>query len=228
MLLALDTSGAVSVAVLDDTAETVLAHRHDAATRRHAEVLVPFIDECLTEAGGARRDLTAVVVGRGPGPFTGLRVGLVTARTLAFALGIEALGVSGLDALAGRAAAAHPEARTLGVATDARRKEVYWATYRAADGRPVRTAGPAVDRPAVAAETLAATDVVVGRGTVLYAEALGTAPAADDLLDVDAAWLARVAVAARAAGEDLSSTEPLYLRGADAKVPSAPKSALGS
>ena len=106
-----------------------------------------------------------MVAGTGPGPFTGLRVGLVTAAALADALAIPAYGVCSLDGLAVRAGGEH--GRVLAV-TDARRREVYWAAY--ADG--VRIAGPAVDRPADLAGRVAdlGVEVACGAGARQYAE----------------------------------------------------------
>ena len=89
-----------------------------------------MIAEVLADAGVDRRELTSVVVGTGPAPFTGLRVGLVTARTLALALGIPARGVPSLDAIALRASRPCRAGTEVLVATDARRREVYWSRYR--------------------------------------------------------------------------------------------------
>jgi tRNA threonylcarbamoyladenosine biosynthesis protein TsaB len=119
----------------------VLAERTVIDGRRHAELLAPGIAHVLADAGATASDLTAVAVGVGPGPFTGLRVGLVTARALADALSIPVTGVCTLDILAAEVAATD---RFL-VATDARRREVYWAVY---DETGRRTEGPHVDRPA--------------------------------------------------------------------------------
>ena len=99
MLLALDTATpAVTVAVADGA--TVLADATAVDPRRHGELLAPAVESVLRTAGVDRRELTAIAVGTGPGPFTGLRVGLVTARTLGHALGIPVLGVCTLDVLA--------------------------------------------------------------------------------------------------------------------------------
>ncbi|GEA86262.1 tRNA (adenosine(37)-N6)-threonylcarbamoyltransferase complex dimerization subunit type 1 TsaB [Cellulomonas cellasea] len=130
-VLALDTSSSVAVALTDETGRT-LAARSAPEQRHHAELLAPMIDAVLTEAGVDRTQVTAVVAGTGPAPYTGLRVGLVTARTLALALGVPVQGVSSLDALAAEAAdrlglAVGDEVL---VASDARRREVYWARYR--------------------------------------------------------------------------------------------------
>src|SRR5690606_20485160 len=103
----------------------VLAQAWDPEPRKHAERLAPLIVAALADAGVERTDLTGVVVGTGPAPFTGLRVGLVTARVMAKALGIPALGISTLDALAAQAVAdlGLPAGREVLVATDAKRRE---------------------------------------------------------------------------------------------------------
>ena len=221
MILAIDTSGAVSAAVV--AGEEILASRMDARARHHDEVLLQMIDQVLTDAGITRGDLTGVVVGRGPGPFTGLRVGLVTARSIAAMLRLPLHGLSSLDGLALQAHRQHPEARSIGVALDARRSEVYWATYRA--GEQLSTVDePAVSAPGVAAASLNGCDVLVGAGAHLWPELTPTG----DLQHVDAGHLALAAAVQQAAGADLSSTEPMYLRAPDAKKPTGRKSALGA
>jgi tRNA threonylcarbamoyl adenosine modification protein YeaZ len=224
LLLALDTATPAVTAALYD-GSTVLAEAGGSDARRHAELLAPAVAEVLARAGASSSDLTDVAVGTGPGPFTGLRVGLVTARMTASALGLPLHGVSTLDALAAQAledGAVAPGTEFL-VATDARRREVYWAAYRA-DGTsavPQRLTGPSVDRPA---------DVprdgrpVVGRGAELYADSLGPALAP---LDPSAAALARLVVRRLAAGDDLSDVEPRYLRRPDVHEPAGRKSVLG-
>lgn len=222
MLLALDTSAAVTVALHDGTDAVGSALAHD--PRRHAELLVPMVDTVLREAGAGRGDLTAVAVGRGPGPFTGLRVGLVTARTLALALDVPLHGVCSLDALAQQAV----DEGVVGggerfvVATDARRREVYWGRYRAEAQAAVPVGGPQVALPA---DVPLDGDVVVGRGAAVHPDLLRAVP--DGPLDPDARALARVVARRLAAGDDLSSTAPLYLRRPDATEPGAPKSVLG-
>jgi len=99
LVLALDTSGAAVTAALHD-GRAVVARRSTPDARRHAELLAPSITAVLDEAGASRGDITAVAVGVGPGPFTGLRAGVVTARVLGLALGVEVAGVCSLDALA--------------------------------------------------------------------------------------------------------------------------------
>ena len=141
IVLALDTSTpAVTAGLvrLERGALTVLAERITTDARAHAERLTPNVLAALAEAALTMADLDAVVVGCGPGPFTGLRAGMATAAAYGHALGIPVHGVCSLDAIGVRTAG-----DTL-VVTDARRREVYWARYR--DG--VRTAGPAVNSPA--------------------------------------------------------------------------------
>ena len=214
LLLALDTaSAAVSVALHDG--DSVVVSRSGESSPRHVELLTPLVSEALAAIGGAATDLTAVAVGIGPGPFTGLRVGLVSARTFGFALGVDVLGVCSLDAVAAGAVAAGLDAPEFLVATDARRREVYWARYQLdPGGLPVRIEGPAVALPAdVPRKELP----VVGRGGDLYPDLLG--PAVPPL-DPPAAALATLAVH----GEPyLMPAEPLYLRRPDATMPGARK-----
>ncbi|HSE69249.1 MAG TPA: tRNA (adenosine(37)-N6)-threonylcarbamoyltransferase complex dimerization subunit type 1 TsaB [Nocardioidaceae bacterium] len=209
MLLAFDTATpAITVAVHDG--DRVVAETSTVDAMRHGELLAPGIDAVLREAGIVRADLTGIAVGVGPGPFTGLRVGLVTARTLAAVLRIPVHGVCTLDVLAAEAVAAGLVDGPFHVATDARRKEVYWATYDA-EGR--RTDGPVVVRPADVA-----TDApVVGRGPVLYADSFprGLAPE-----HPRAGVLAEVVHTKQVTVLD---PEPLYLRRPDAVAPGKPK-----
>jgi tRNA threonylcarbamoyladenosine biosynthesis protein TsaB len=210
VLLALDTATpAVTVALADG--DRVLAERTMVDARRHGELLTPAIAAVLAEAGVDRTDLTAVAVGTGPGPFTGLRVGLVTARTLGAVLSIPVLGVCTLDTLA--LAAEIDEA--FRVVTDARRKEVHWAAYRPGSAGPERVDGPYVASPADAAWDGPA----VGAGAELYAEAFPghRAPLHPRAADV-ARWVAR--------GLPTSAPDPLYLRRPDAAEPGARKSVL--
>lgn len=226
LTLGIDTSGAVSVAVA--SGETVLSVLTDERARHHDEVLMAMIETALDRAGGERADIARVVAGRGPGPFTGLRVGLVTARSIAAVLGAQLVGLSSLDALAQEAAEINPRATRIGVALDARRQEVYYGLYDVQrDGDRVRvipSLAPSVGAPADAALALAGADILVGSGAHLYADAL---PPTGELCHADAGALIRAAVGAEAHGADLSSTEPLYLREADAAKPTRKKSALG-
>lgn len=133
LVLAIDTSTpAVTAGVVAVSAEAVrtLAARVTIDARAHAEVLTPQILDALAEVGKRPTDVAAVVVGAGPGPFTGLRVGMATAAAFADALGIPAYGVCSLDAIAYDVAVTSGADEDVLVVTDARRREVYWARYR--------------------------------------------------------------------------------------------------
>ncbi len=210
ILLAIDTSTtAITVAIHDGSA--VLAEVTTLDARAHAEHLAPNIVTALADARLQVADLTDVAVGIGPGPFTGLRVGIVTGRTLAFARGIPVHGVPSLDALAWEHWWTGARGPVL-VATDARRKEVYWAAYLLTDQGIDRYAGPSVGRAGSLPEEVRGLPCV-GRGARLYAEAL---PHAVGPLDVSGGALAALAVARLAAGVDLGDLEPIYLRRPDA------------
>lgn len=210
LLLAIDTSGpAVSVAVHDGS--DVVATASGEGTMAHGELLAPAVRDALADAGRTTADLTDVAVGVGPGPFTGLRVGIVTARTLASTLGLAAHGVCSLDALALDAAAQGSVDGEHLVAIDARRREVYWARYvPGPDGRPRRVDGPHVEKPADVARAHPGLPVV-GRGGSLYADLL---TAVDGPLDASAAALARGVVDGVV---EVLPLEPLYLRRPDAQ-----------
>ncbi len=216
ILLALDTSGACVTAAVHRQGH-VLAEASVRDPRRHAELTAPMVEDVLAAAGVDRRRLTAVAVGVGPGPFTGLRVGIVTARVLGAALGVHVPGLCSLDALA----AATPGEGDLVVATDARRREVYWARYRRGPWGAERVEGPHVG----SAEDVPVRDTdVTGRGCLLYPDELG--PSAGPL-DVEAGALAHVVAGRLAAGgHGLLPPVPLYLRRPDAQEPGARKRVL--
>ncbi|HWE88424.1 MAG TPA: tRNA (adenosine(37)-N6)-threonylcarbamoyltransferase complex dimerization subunit type 1 TsaB, partial [Pseudonocardiaceae bacterium] len=184
----------------------------------HGELLTPHIQDVLAEAGIAASALDAIVCGAGPGPFTGLRVGMVTAAALADALEIPAFPVVSLDAIGHDAGTDEP----LLVATDARRREIYWASY--ADGR--RTEGPHVEKPTAVAERLTELGVrrVAGQGGRLYAEVLGL-PVVEPAFPSPAALVA-VAAAALRSGAPPAPLTPLYLRRPDAVEPGSAKKVL--
>lgn len=227
-VLALDTSATVAVALLDDSG-AVLAARSDDQQRHHAELLAPMVAAVLADAGVDRTALTSVVVGTGPAPFTGLRVGLVTARTLGLALGVPVRGVPSLDAVAVAASRVLDPGTTVLVATDARRREVYWSLYRVdgAGGVEVLVTPEVGAADDVAADPRVAGAVVVGRGALLY-PVLGPAPDLDDrgLVDPDPAALAAVATQRLERGEELP-TVPLYLRRPDVTPAASRKRVLG-
>jgi tRNA threonylcarbamoyl adenosine modification protein YeaZ len=210
VLLAFDTATPFVTVALYDGEDVVVEERSE-QRMKHGEQLAPLIDAALTRAGIVRQDLTALAVGVGPGPFTGLRVGLVTARTLAFVLDLPVYGVCSLDVIAVQAVhGERPITTEFTVATDARRKEVYLAAY---DEQGRRFDGPDVLRPADAATD----QPVAGEGAVLYPESF---PDARAPVLPSAGWLARVVAEELA---ELRDPEPMYLRRPDAIAPGAPK-----
>ncbi|MCL2454804.1 MAG: tRNA (adenosine(37)-N6)-threonylcarbamoyltransferase complex dimerization subunit type 1 TsaB [Micrococcales bacterium] len=217
--LALDTSAGLAVAIVGDDG-AALARSGDPEPRRHAEQLTPHVAGVLADAGLTARDLTGIVVGTGPAPFTGLRAGLVTARTLGYALDIPVLGVPSLAAVATRALdlVGSDDAQHVVVVTDARRREVYWARYaRDADLGVRAVDGPGVCAPGEVPTTGA---TLAGRAAHLVAGDPLDPEVASELanLDPDPVALVAVALALRSHGEP-TPTEPLYLRRPDA-VPS--------
>jgi len=196
VILAIDTSLGTSVAVVGGTIVTESATTD---TRSHAEHIGVFIDRVLTDSGLTPADVTTVVVGIGPGPFTGLRVGI--AAGIAFAVGrdIPVLGISSHDAVA-----IGMEACT--VVTDVRRRELAWTTYR--DG--VVVAGPALTTEATLATDVDLTEFPDVRAVTVSAAMLATA--AQGRID---------------RGDDLSSLAPLYLRAPDATPSNGPKRVSG-
>ena len=242
-ILTIDTSAVASAALLNfdplDHVRTVelVANFATADTRSHAEVLAPGIKELFSDPVAEGPALDAIVVGTGPGPFTGLRAGIAMARTLSFTWNVPLFGMMSLDALAQQVfdAPAYRDGRAVGplamndfvIATDARRKEVYWAKYSVRaellDGPHV---GPASDIPALQA---------FGAGAGLYREVLESGGATVDQLFAEAqptavelgrAAARKIIAAGSLAEAGLLDSTPLYLRESDAKVPGPRKRAL--
>ena len=248
LVLALDSSATASVALARvhgseaGASFEILARYESEDTRSHAEVMGPYAQAALQDAGVRGEDLDAILTGTGPGPFTGLRAGIVTARALGFAWSVPVYGMMSLTALAERAvsgvvageenaerafasaeSAELVEGAELLVLSDARRREVYSARYR------VNAAGYSlVDGPNVcpASEILPGEgpSYAYGYGAGLYAEALEehgwTIVESAREVHPHAEYL--VAAAARLGVENLSEdTSAQYLRDSDAKVPAA-------
>ena len=216
LIIAFDTATpAVTVALHDGRG--VVAHEADVDARRHGELLAPAIRAVLSSAGAGLDDLTAVAVGIGPGPYTGLRVGLVTAQVFGSALGIAVHGICTLDIIAAGARRA-AGGREFVVATDARRREVYWARYGTGGER---LSSPRVGLPAELATELPAGCPIAGQGPRLYPD-LASFQVMEPAFP-DAADLAEITVDRTARGLPPSPAEPLYLRRPDAREPGRPK-----
>ncbi|MDP9642549.1 tRNA threonylcarbamoyl adenosine modification protein YeaZ [Actinopolyspora lacussalsi] len=225
LVIALDTSTPAVTAGLVELADTrphSLAERVTVNPRAHGELLTPQLLDVLAEGGHQLGEVDAIVVGAGPGPFTGLRVGMVTAAALGHASGTRVYPVSSLDAIAARTEGNSP----LLVLTDARRSEVYWAAYgsRKPYGVRERLTEPAVDRPEELPARLEGLHVraAAGESAALHAPDLG-------LEVVEPAYpspegIVAVAGAEVVAGADPRPLVPMYLRRPDAAAPGPPKS----
>lgn len=207
--LAVDTSTTVAAGLARGGRTVARALVGD--SHSHAELLVPTIEGLLARAGLSWAGLTAIGVGVGPGPFTGLRVGMTTAMTAGIAAGLPVKGVCSLDVLAAQwSAAGAPEAFV--IASDARRRELYWAEYRHGE----RVGAPRVGAPAELPELPTAGPGVDVAAGLLSGRCPEGAPTR-----IDAGFLAAHLDELPDAG-----LEPLYLRTPDAELPSARKSAL--
>jgi tRNA threonylcarbamoyl adenosine modification protein YeaZ len=228
LVLALDTATAATsvrvVAVEPGQEPTSRAERRHVDPRGHGEWLALLIDEALAEADARPRWLTAIVAGTGPGPFTGLRVGLATAAAMGQALRVPTYGVCSLDGIGavptGPPVSGDPAgAERVLVATDARRREIYWAVYQS--GR--RLTEPAVDRPADVLPALVEYGVrrAYGEGALRYRSVLGL-PVAPEPLYPDPATLAAVAADRIVTGAPSERLAARYLRRPDAAEPHRP------
>lgn len=215
LVLALDTATpAVTAGVVEVSADAAATRSirvtHDA--RKHGELLLPGVLAACAEAGVALPDVDAVVVGVGPGPFTGLRVGMVTAAALGDALGVPVHGVCSLDAIAAEVVdeGADPGGPLL-VVTDARRREVYWAAY----DRRRRISGPHVEAPSALADRIPGLGAVAAAGASAGVTGLRVVPPGAP----GPAGLVACALDALRAGVRPGLLEPLYLRRPDAVAP---------
>jgi tRNA threonylcarbamoyl adenosine modification protein YeaZ len=209
VVLGIDTATVVNVGLA--AGAEVLAVGTVADARAHAEQLLPQVRRILADGGCRLADVDHLVVGMGPGPFTGLRVGIATAQMLSMVGSIPLHGVCSLDVLAVQYAAQWLPEDGFVVATDARRREVYWAAYAASGAR---LDGPRVGRPDDVPQM-----PVIGPAAELYPDRLITAPGPRSL---DPGVLARMGPSLPSVGSD-----PLYLRRADATEPTRRKSVLG-
>lgn len=203
-VLAIDTSVGVSVAILRSSGELTQSQAVDHGMQ--GELTAELISQVVADSGLEISEITEVVVGVGPGPFTGLRVGLVTAAVFAHARNIPIHGICSLDAIA------FDYAKPCVVVTDARRKELYWARYE-----DKRIGEPQVSKP----EDLLAQfpdSEFVGPGAQLYPDFIS-----GKVSELKAGSLARLFASGTAQLVDVS---PMYLRKPDAVEPTTRKSVL--
>lgn len=209
LTLGVDTSTAVCVGLA--RGGEVLATLRVDDPRAHAEQLMPLIEDLCRQQGITLSELDEVAVGVGPGPYTGLRVGVVTGRVLAHLAGLEPHPVCSLDVLATQwVIGADAPGGEFIVCTDARRHELYWARYGAA--------GQRLDGPHVSAPDALPQDLPAG-GPGCAARGLTSAPGAPEQLDAGV-------LAAHWTNLPDVGLEPLYLRDPDATVPTTRKATL--
>jgi tRNA threonylcarbamoyl adenosine modification protein YeaZ len=215
-----------------DTDAGIAIERSELDPRRHAELLTPLIGQVLDQAQVTLRDVDLIVTGVGPGPYTGLRVSVVTATTLGLVLGVPVVGVCTLDGFAYDAV--REAARPVVVATDARRRELYWATY---DDTGRRIDGPMVSKPDVIAARYES-DVVGTAASHVRSDATDASLRCGSLADV-ATWALAAGASIPTVAADMQWSDqdgdgsgsvplntlllprPLYLRHPDAQVPLA-------
>lgn len=202
--LVIDTSSGTSVAVFADG--TLLSEANFEDTMKHAERIGVAIEQVLASAKITPKEIGSVVVGRGPAPFTGLRIGIAAATTFALGRSVPLFGVVSLDAIAlAELSASRVEGEALLVTADARRGEVYWGLYAGTSGLPKALRGPSVGK---------LTDVL----TELDAAGIGYRRSQ---AKITAGWLGRAFELQLAAGVESHDASPLYLREADAVAPAA-------
>ena len=201
VILAIDTSAGTSIALVDG--ETVLALRSTPDTMRHAEVIGEMIRDVLVEAGISASQVTHVAAGMGPGPFTGLRVGIAAAYAFSFGSGAQLLPMVSHHAIA----LEHLDddrCNNLVVTTDARRKEEYVSFYNGLDEDdcPIVAMEPMIQKPG---------------------EMIATESAYVQATEVNAGWLGILAQRMLVAGRAFPEAEALYLRSPDVTLSNGPK-----
>jgi len=203
-VLAIDTSAGISVAYVGGNGERI--EKELDAHNLHGELAVQMIHDVLEAAQVSPQDVTDVVIGVGPGPFTGLRVGITCAKVFGFARNIPVHGICSLDAVA------HDFGKPCVVVTNARRKELYWAEFT--DGR---VGEPQVSLPQDLAAAFPEAQFV-GPGVDIYPEIIP-----GEVVKLRAAALADLFLSGRA---QLVPVSPMYLRAPDATEPGKPKTVL--
>lgn len=203
-ILAIDTSVGVSVAILEN--QNILAQFTDISHGIQGELTSAKISQLLKQTDLSSNDIDKVLVGVGPGPFTGLRVGIATAQAFSFALNIPHFGICSLDAVA------YEFGKPCVVVTDARRKELYWARYE-----KNKIAGPAVATPAELV-ALQADCIFIGPAAALCPEFIN-----GEVMPLTAGALGQLYASGEA---ELLPARPLYLRKPDAQESTVRKSVL--
>ena len=231
LVLGIDTSTQVCVGLARDG--EVLASVATGDSRSHAELLIPTIRSMMAREKVEVKDLTGIAVGMGPGPYTGLRVGIAAAQMLAMVHDIQLYHVCSLDILGLNWGLTHPQGDFI-ACTDARRKELYWARYDnyglRKDGPfvtssdeipPLPCVGPGVLAPHADVKIDSFLTIKLGLWLDRFASAWPKAEDVADIVGIDAGLLA-------AYGPQLPDVgpEPLYLRHPDAETPGAVKSVL--
>lgn len=203
MILAVDTSLGTAVALID-TDGRLRADASSPDPLGHAEVIGALLERALSDTDAA--DITQVVAGMGPGPFTGLRIGIATARAFALARGIPVIAVPSHFGAALAVIEAEAPDTPFAIVTDARRREVAISVFDGldADGIPNLTAPTVLVPRADSEERLSGIHAI-------------------EVATIDGAALGRVGIRAANAGRELTGAEPLYLRQPDVTVPGAPK-----
>lgn len=210
-VLGIDTSTSVCVGLAKDGIEVASVCAGD--SRSHAEMLIPAVQELLDQAQISFAELNAVAVGMGPGPFTGLRVGIAAGRTIASLANVKLYQVCSLDVLAAEWANSQtPPQGDFVICSDARRKQLYWAQYS--------KTGQRISDPEISPANEIPQMPIAGPGCALYPEVLA---------EQTVSWPSQLNAAVLAGLADQMAevgATPLYLRNPDAKVPGKPKTAI--
>lgn len=225
MILAIDSSIGSTVAVVDPDTEEVLGQAQSETSRGHAEVIGTLIQQSLDRAGLTPADITAVAAGMGPGPFTGLRIGIAAARAFAIGRGIPVVPVASHDAAALEILERDPHAEFV-IVTDARRRENAVSAYAGLKGGlPNRIAGPELLPHTEDPQSYLAEILTIARDSADPAQKGSISSDLQHLgttTSIPAAALAKLAARQLAAGTT-AELGPLYLRAPDAKIPGAVK-----
>lgn len=222
IVLGIETATPVCGVALGREDSTLVERSLNVGTH-HAERLLPMIRDALDEAGMALRDLNGIAASIGPGSFTGLRIGLSTAKSLCWAAGLPLVAVSTLEAMAAQFPYA---ALPICPALDARKKEVYAALYDTSSGEPRVVIAPAAVPPVGFVSSLAGPTLFVGDGARLYrreivallGEAARFAPSPLDRPSAAAVAALGLSRLGRGETEDLARAEPVYLRKSEAEL----------